>query len=53
MIGPIFDTCGSKVLFWPGTLIFVVSMMFASLATEFYQLMLAQGVMLGVGNAML
>ncbi|KAI9676087.1 MAG: hypothetical protein M1817_000830 [Caeruleum heppii] len=53
VIGPIFDAHGSKVLFWPGTVIYVLSMVLTSLATEYYQLMLAQGVMLGVGNAML
>ncbi|KAL4924052.1 MCT family MFS transporter [Aspergillus undulatus] len=51
--GPIFDTKGSKVLFIPGTILFVLSLMMTSLCDKFYQFILAQSLLFGIGDAML
>lgn len=53
VFGPIFDKKGSKVLFWPGTFIYVLSLMFTSVCTKYYQFILAQGILYGVADAML
>ncbi|KAF8476175.1 major facilitator superfamily domain-containing protein [Kalaharituber pfeilii] len=53
IFGPMFDAYGAKILFIPGTLIYVASFMFQSLSKEYYQLMLSQGIMFGIGDAML
>ncbi|KAL2869030.1 MCT family MFS transporter [Aspergillus lucknowensis] len=53
VFGPIFDTKGSKILFIPGTLIFSLSLMMASLCREYYQFILAQSILFGIGDAML
>ncbi len=53
MFGPLFDKKGAKFLFIPGTFVYVLSFMLTSLATKYYQLMLAQGVLGGIGDAML
>ena len=52
-IGPLFDRMGLKVLFIPGALTCVLALIFTSLCTEYYQFILAQGLMFGIGNAML
>ena len=53
VFGPIFDTKGSMVLFVPGTIIYVFSLMMTSLCTKYYQFILAQGILFGIGDAML
>ncbi|KAL2001856.1 hypothetical protein VTN02DRAFT_1121 [Thermoascus thermophilus] len=53
VIGPMYDRYGATRIVVPGTLIYVLSMMLTSLSTKYYQLMLTQGVMFGIGNAML
>ena len=53
VVGPIFDTHGSKALMISGTLIYVLSVMFTSLSSELYQFILAQGIMFGIGDTML
>ncbi|KAA8649456.1 MCT family MFS transporter [Aspergillus tanneri] len=51
--GPVFDTKGAKVLFVPGTIFFALSLMFVSLCREYYQFILAQSLLFGIGDAML
>lgn len=53
IVGPIFDSYGSRRLLIVGTLIYVLSIMFTSLSSELYQFILAQGLMFGIGNMML
>ena len=53
IVGPIFDSHGSKGLMISGTLIYVLSVMFTSLSSELYQFILAQGVLFGIGDTML
>ena len=53
VFGPMFDAKGSKILFIPGTLILALSLMIVSLSHKYYQFILAQGILFGVGNAML
>ncbi|KAL8777577.1 MAG: hypothetical protein Q9194_002472 [Teloschistes cf. exilis] len=53
VVGPIFDSYGSRSLLICGTLIYVLSVMFTSLSTELYQFILAQGFMFGIGATML
>lgn len=48
-----YDRYGATRLVVPGTLIHVLSLMLTSLATKYYQLMLAQGIMFGIGNALM
>ena len=45
--GPLFDRFGAKVL-WPGALLYIFSVMMTSLCKEFYQFILAQGVLGGL-----
>lgn len=53
VIGPMYDRYGATRIVVPGTLIYVLSMILTSLSTKYYQLMLTQGIMFGIGNAML
>lgn len=53
IFGPMFDMYGAKKLFIPGTIIYVGSFMLQSLSTKYYQLFLSQGIMFGIGDAML
>ncbi|EGE77998.1 riboflavin transporter MCH5 [Blastomyces dermatitidis ATCC 18188] len=49
--GPLFDQYGAKVI-WPSAALYVLSLMMTSLAKEFYQFMLAQGVLGGISMGM-
>lgn len=51
--GPIFDTKGSKILFIPGTVLFTLSLMLVSICRQYYQFILAQSILFGIGDAML
>ncbi|QKX60182.1 uncharacterized protein TRUGW13939_07325 [Talaromyces rugulosus] len=51
--GRILDLFGPTAMFWLGSLINIFSMMMISLCRKYWELILAQGVLLGVGNAFL
>jgi MFS family permease len=51
-IGPLFDKYGARRLSIPGTFIFTLALMMTSLASKFYQILLAQGFLLGIGCAL-
>ncbi|KAH8435085.1 MCT family MFS transporter [Aspergillus melleus] len=53
VFGPVFDTKGAKVLFVPGTIFFALSLMFISLCHKYYQFILTQSLLFGIGDAML
>ncbi|BEI86583.1 hypothetical protein CcaverHIS002_0608700 [Cutaneotrichosporon cavernicola] len=53
VVGRWFDAHGAHVLIIPGSIIIVLSLMFVSLSTKFYQLMLCQGVLFGIGSALI
>jgi MFS family permease len=48
-IGRLFDAQGPKRLILAGTIVFTFGMMMTSLCTEFYQFILAQGIVMGAG----
>ncbi|KAJ5496540.1 hypothetical protein N7463_008527 [Penicillium fimorum] len=50
--GPLFDRYGSMVV-WPSSFLLVFSVMMTSLCQEYYQFMLAQGVLEGMAAGML
>lgn len=52
-IGRIFDEFGPRVLMLVGTLIYVTSIMATSFATQYYQYILSQGILFGLGVGML
>ncbi|GMK57910.1 hypothetical protein CspeluHIS016_0407440 [Cutaneotrichosporon spelunceum] len=52
-VGRWFDAHGAHVLIIPGSVIIVLSLMFVSLCTKFYQLILCQGVLFGIGAALI
>ncbi|KAL6308821.1 MFS general substrate transporter [Sparassis latifolia] len=52
-IGRIFDLCGSRVMMSLGTLIYVCSLMATSVATKYYQFILTQGILFGLGVGLL
>ncbi|KAH9948289.1 MFS general substrate transporter [Amylocystis lapponica] len=52
-IGRVFDTHGPRVIMIPGTVILVFSIMMTSLCKHYYQFVLAQGILLGLGIGML
>lgn len=52
-VGRFFDEYGPRVLMIPGTLVLVVSIMITSICQEYYQYVLAQGVLFGLGVGML
>lgn len=52
-MGRFFDEYGPRVLMIPGTLVLVVSIMITSICQEYYQYVLAQGVLFGLGVGML
>ncbi|KAL7909718.1 major facilitator superfamily domain-containing protein [Trichoderma velutinum] len=53
VVGPIFDKYGSRALMFSGTAVCLLSFICSSFATQFYQYLLAQGILFGVGNALL
>lgn len=53
IIGRFFDAYGPRWLLVLGTLIYTFSLMMTSLATKYYQFILAQGVVFGVGVGLL
>ncbi|KAI1391906.1 major facilitator superfamily domain-containing protein [Hypoxylon trugodes] len=53
VIGPAFDKYGARKLTIPGSILYVLSFMFISLGTKFYQILLAQGILYGIADAML
>ncbi|KAJ5989590.1 MFS monocarboxylate transporter [Penicillium waksmanii] len=50
--GPMMDRYGPKVIIIPCSILFIVSVMLTSLCTEYYQFMLAQGVLGGLANGL-
>ncbi|KAH6610827.1 hypothetical protein Trco_000847 [Trichoderma cornu-damae] len=53
VVGPIFDKYGSRPLMFSGTAVCLLSFICSSFATQYYQYLLAQGILLGIGNALL
>ncbi|UKZ77895.1 hypothetical protein TrVFT333_005623 [Trichoderma virens FT-333] len=53
VVGPIFDKYGSRALMFSGTAVCLLSFICSSFAIHFYQYLLAQGILLGIGNALL
>ncbi|TFB06128.1 putative transporter MCH4 [Trichoderma ghanense] len=53
VVGPIFDRCGSRALMFSGTAVCLLSFICSSFATQYYQYLLAQGILLGIGSALL
>lgn len=51
--GPVFDRGHSRILVMFGSIVGVFGMMMTSLCTEYWQLMLAQGMCVGVGSGCL
>ncbi|KAL2827942.1 putative MFS monocarboxylate transporter [Aspergillus cavernicola] len=51
--GSLFDLYGAKVPLVPGTLAFVLSIMITSVCKEYYQFLLGQGVLGGLGSGFL
>ncbi|KAL2810157.1 putative MFS monocarboxylate transporter [Aspergillus granulosus] len=51
--GGLFDLYGAKVLLFPGSLGFVVSIMMTSICNEYYQFLLGQGVLGGLSTGFL
>ncbi|GBE85448.1 Aspyridones efflux protein [Sparassis crispa] len=52
-LGRVFDAYGPRILTITGTVVLVVSIMLTSLCTQYYQYMLAQGILFGLGVGML
>jgi hypothetical protein len=53
IVGQIFDTYGPRVLLIVGTILIGLSLILTSIATQYWQLMVCQGVVFGFGSAML
>lgn len=53
MTGPVFDRGYFRELLIMGTIITVAGVMMLSLAQKYYQILLAQGVCIGIGGAIL
>lgn len=51
--GPIFDRGYIRQLLFVGTIVTVFGVMMLSLASKYYQILLAQGVCVGIGSAIL
>ncbi|KAH9849483.1 MFS general substrate transporter [Lenzites betulinus] len=52
-IGRIFDAHGPRVIMIPGTIVLVFSTMMTSLSSKYYQYILAQGILFGLGVGMM
>ncbi|KAI0823283.1 MFS general substrate transporter [Trametes gibbosa] len=52
-IGRLFDAHGPRVIMIPGTVVLVFSTMMTSLSSKYYQFILAQGVLFGLGVGMM
>ncbi|KAJ5202496.1 hypothetical protein N7449_004575 [Penicillium cf. viridicatum] len=50
--GPLFDKYGTKVI-WPAAIGFILSVMMTSLCKEYYQFMLAQGILGGLTDGIM
>ncbi|OAX38572.1 MFS general substrate transporter [Rhizopogon vinicolor AM-OR11-026] len=53
LVGRLFDAYGPTLLLASGTVIITFSLMMTSLATKYYQFILAQGVLFGIGFGLL
>lgn len=53
LTGPIFDFGYFRTMLAVGSVMFVFGLMMLSLATEYYQVMLAQGVCIGLASGLL
>ncbi len=51
-VGRIFDAYGPRVIMVPGTLVLVFSVMMTSLSSRYYEFVLSQGVLFGLGVGM-
>lgn len=49
VVGTLYDKCGPRWLVLIGSLLHVFGIMMTSLATEYYQILLAQGVCSAIG----
>ncbi|EFQ96698.1 hypothetical protein MGYG_08622 [Nannizzia gypsea CBS 118893] len=49
--GPLFDLYGAKVI-WPAASLYIASIMLTSVCKEYYQFVLAQGILGGLSNGM-
>jgi hypothetical protein len=52
-VGRLFDAYGPTLLLASGTVILTFSLMMTSLATKYYEFILAQGVVFGIGFGLL
>ncbi|KAJ8521691.1 hypothetical protein ONZ45_g1640 [Pleurotus djamor] len=52
-IGRFYDTFGPKILMIVGTIIYTLAIMMTSISTRFYQFVLCQGLLFGLGVGML
>ncbi|KAI0629937.1 MFS general substrate transporter [Trametes polyzona] len=52
-VGRLFDAHGPRVIMIPGTVVLAFSTMMTSLSTKYYQYILAQGILFGIGVGML
>lgn len=50
--GPLFDRYGERII-WPGAVLYVFGLMMTSICKEYWQFMLAQGVLTGFAMSML
>lgn len=50
--GPLFDRYGAQVI-WPASILYVFGIMMTSLCTEYWQFILAQGIVTGVADGLL
>jgi MFS family permease len=53
VVGALFDRFGHKWLLLLGSVLHVLGLMMASLATEYYQILLAQGFCSAIGVSMI
>lgn len=52
-IGRIFDEHGPRMLMIAGTVVLTISVMLISVCTQYYQYILCQGVLFGIGVGLL